>query len=156
MSSTRLEVDSFGPIEVPAEALWGPQTERSRRFFAIGRQRMPNEIVHALAQVKRAAAEVNRDLRLLGPDKAAAVAAAAARVAAGEFDAQFPLSVWQTGSLMLVTALAPHIGYDRAARIAKHAHTTGLGLREAATAVGGISAAQFDAWVDPRSMLGPG
>jgi fumarate hydratase class II len=59
-------------------------------------------------------------------------------------------------SLMLVTALVPHIGYDRAAAIAKHAHGAGLGLREAALAVGGISAAQFDAWVDPRSMLGPG
>jgi fumarate hydratase class II len=58
-------------------------------------------------------------------------------------------------SLMLVTALAPHIGYDRAARIAKHAHETGLSLREAALAVGGVSAAEFDAWVDVRRMLGP-
>ena len=57
---------------------------------------------------------------------------------------------------MLVTALAPHIGYDRAARIAKHAHEAGLGLREAALAVGGVSAEEFDAWVDPRRMLGPG
>lgn len=56
MVSMRVEVDSFGPIEVPADALWGAQTERSRRFFAIGRQRMPIEIVHALAEVKRAAA----------------------------------------------------------------------------------------------------
>jgi fumarate hydratase class II len=59
-------------------------------------------------------------------------------------------------SLMLVTALTPHIGYDRAAQIAKHAHANGLGLREAALAVGGISEAQFDAWVDPARMLGPG
>ena len=98
MSSTRLETDSFGPIEVPADALWGAQTERSRRFFAIGRQRMPIEIIHALAEIKRAAAEVHRELGLLEPAKAEAVAAAAARVAAGEFDAQFPLAVWQTGS----------------------------------------------------------
>ncbi|MFI4928757.1 MAG: class II fumarate hydratase [Burkholderiales bacterium] len=98
MSSTRVETDSFGPIEVPADALWGAQTERSRRFFAIGQQRMPLAIIHALAEIKRAAAEVNRDLGLLEPAKADAVAAAAARVAAGEFDAQFPLSVWQTGS----------------------------------------------------------
>jgi fumarate hydratase, class II len=98
MSLTRIETDSFGPIEVPAEALWGAQTERSRRFFAIGNQRMPLEIVHALAQVKHAAAEVNRDLGLLDATKAGAIATAAARVAAGEFDAQFPLSVWQTGS----------------------------------------------------------
>jgi len=98
MSSTRIESDSFGPIEVPGDALWGAQTERSRRFFAIGAQRMPIAIVHALAQIKGAAAEVNRDLGLLDPAKANAVAVAAVRVAAGEFDAQFPLSVWQTGS----------------------------------------------------------
>lgn len=58
-------------------------------------------------------------------------------------------------SLMLVTALTPHIGYDRAAQIAKHAQTKGLGLREAALAVGGISAAEFDAWVVPARMLAP-
>jgi fumarate hydratase, class II len=98
MTSTRTESDSFGPIDVPADALWGPQTERSRRFFAIGRQRMPLAIVQALAEVKRAAAEVNRDLGLLDPAKADAIAAAAARIAAGEFVEQFPLSVWQTGS----------------------------------------------------------
>jgi fumarate hydratase class II len=98
MSSSRTETDSFGPIEVPSDALWGAQTERSRRFFAIGEQRMPIEIVHALAQVKRAAAEVNRDLGLLEPALAACVASAATRVAAGEFDTAFPLSVWQTGS----------------------------------------------------------
>ena len=96
--ATRVESDSFGPIEVPAAALWGAQTERSRRFFAIGRQRMPSEIVHALAEIKRAAAEVNLELGLLDREKAAVIAEAAARVAAGEFDAEFPLSVWQTGS----------------------------------------------------------
>jgi fumarate hydratase class II len=97
--ATRIETDSFGPIEVPAHALWAAQTERSRRFFAIGTQRMPLQIVHALAEIKRAAAEVNATLGLLAPVKAAAIAEAAARVAAGEFDdVAFPLSVWQTGS----------------------------------------------------------
>ena len=95
---TRTESDSFGTIEVPADALWAAQTERSRQFFAIGKQRMPIEIIHALAQIKRAAAEVNGQLGLLAPDKARAIAMAAARVAAGEFDSAFPLSVWQTGS----------------------------------------------------------
>jgi fumarate hydratase class II len=98
MSSTRTETDSFGSIEVSSDALWGAQTERSRRFFAIGQQRMPPQIVHALAQIKRAAAEVNCDLGLLAVEKGEAIAAAATRVAAGEFDSQFPLSVWQTGS----------------------------------------------------------
>ena len=59
-------------------------------------------------------------------------------------------------SLMLATALVPHIGYDRAARVARHAQVTGLGLREAALAVGGLSGDEFDAWVDPRQMLGAG
>ena len=95
---TRTESDSLGTIEVPADALWAAQTERSRQFFAIGKQRMPIEIIHALAQIKRAAAEVNGQLRLLAPDKARAIATAAARVALGEFDGEFPLSVWQTGS----------------------------------------------------------
>ena len=94
----RTETDSFGPIDVPGYALWGAQTERSRRFFAIGAQRMPLEIVYALAQIKRAAAEVNRGLGLIEPGRARAIATAASRVAAGEFDDQFPLSVWQTGS----------------------------------------------------------
>ena len=98
MTSTRTETDSFGQIEVPGDALWAAQTERSRQFFAIGQQRMPLAIVQALAEIKRAAAEVNRSLGLLDPAKADAIAAAAARVAAGEFGAQFPLSVWQTGS----------------------------------------------------------
>ncbi len=98
MAPTRIETDSFGQIDVPGDALWGAQTERSRRFFAIGDRRMPIDLVHAMAEVKRAAAEVNRDLGLLGASKADAIAVAAARVAAGEFDTQFPLSVWQTGS----------------------------------------------------------
>ena len=95
---SRTERDGFGPIDVPAQALWGAQTQRSLQFFAIGTQRMPKEVVHAIAEVKRAAAEVNAALGLLDPAKAAAIAVAAEHVAAGEFDAEFPLSVWQTGS----------------------------------------------------------
>jgi fumarate hydratase class II len=98
MSSTRTETDSFGPIDVPADALWAAQTERSRRYFAIGEQRMPLAIVHALAEIKRAAADVNLDLGLIDAAKARAIADAAARVAAGQHDGEFPLSVWQTGS----------------------------------------------------------
>ncbi len=98
LPTPRTETDSFGPIDVPGDALWGAQTERSRRFFAIGEQRMPAAIVHALAQIKRAAAEVNSDLGLLDATKAAAMVMAATRIAAGELDHQFPLSVWQTGS----------------------------------------------------------
>ncbi len=98
MSATRTESDSFGAIEVPVEALWGAQTARSLLFFAIGEQRMPLAVIHALARIKWAAACVNRDLGLLDATRAQAMADAAQRVAAGEFDAEFPLSVWQTGS----------------------------------------------------------
>jgi fumarate hydratase, class II len=78
--------------------LWGKQTELSLRFFAIGDQLMPLSILHAIAWLKWASAKVNSDLGRLDPEKADAIAYAAKRVAEGEFDQQFPLSVWQTGS----------------------------------------------------------
>ena len=95
---TRSETDSFGPIEVPGHDRWSAQTECSLRFFAIGEQRMPLDIVHALAQVERDAAELNGGLDVMALHRAAAIAEAAARIAAGKFDGQFPLSMWQTGS----------------------------------------------------------
>ena len=98
MTTTRTETDSFGPIEVPKGALWGAQTARSLHFFDIGSQRMPLDVIHALAWVKWAAALVNADLKLLDKTKALSIADAAQRVAQGEFDSEFPLSVWQTGS----------------------------------------------------------
>ncbi|MEX2239582.1 MAG: class II fumarate hydratase [Burkholderiales bacterium] len=98
MAATRQEKDSFGTIEVPAERLWGAQTERSRRLFRISGERMPLAVIHALAQVKRSAARVNRALGLLEPKIADAVERAADEVLAGRHDEEFPLVVWQTGS----------------------------------------------------------
>ena len=98
MANTRTERDSFGPIEVPAERLWGAQTERSLHHFHISTERMPYELLLALAAVKRAGAMVNRDLGLLPADQANAIMQAAAEVQAGRHDGEFPLSVWQTGS----------------------------------------------------------
>ena len=94
----RIEHDSFGDIAVPADRLWGAQTQRSLEHFAISTERMPRELLHALAQVKRAAARVNRDLGQLDAAKADAIGAAATEVLNGGHDAEFPLSVWQTGS----------------------------------------------------------
>ena len=74
MTGTRTEKDSFGPIEVPADRLWGAQTERSRRFFRISGERMPLPVVHALALVKRCAAVVNTSLGLLEAKKSKAIA----------------------------------------------------------------------------------
>jgi len=96
--TTRTERDSFGAIEVPAERLWGAQTQRSLQYFHISTERMPEEIIMALAEVKRAAALVNRDLGLLGGEKADAIVQAADEVLAGQHGQEFPLSVWQTGS----------------------------------------------------------
>ena len=98
MTRTRLEQDSFGPIEVPADRLWGAQTERSRRLFRISGERMPLAVIHALALVKLAAARVNRGLGLLEAAKAGAIERAAQEVLEGRHDAEFPLLVWQTGS----------------------------------------------------------
>ncbi|WP_210484926.1 class II fumarate hydratase [Microvirga antarctica] len=96
--STRTETDTFGPIEVPADRLWGAQTQRSIQNFRIGGDRMPTALVHALAIVKQAAALVNKDLGKLEPRLADAIVTAAADVVQGKFDDEFPLVVWQTGS----------------------------------------------------------
>ena len=98
MTATRTERDSFGPIEVPADRLWGAQTQRSLQYFAISSERLPIELIHALAEVKRAAAIVNAGLGLLDAGKADAIGRAAGEVLEGRHDAEFPLSVWQTGS----------------------------------------------------------
>ncbi|PSJ16726.1 class II fumarate hydratase [Nitrosomonas supralitoralis] len=95
---TREERDTMGVVEVPAEALWGAQTQRSLQNFKISGERMPVALIHALARVKRAAAKVNHDLGLLDAASAAAIIEAADEVIAGHFDDQFPLVVWQTGS----------------------------------------------------------
>jgi fumarate hydratase class II len=95
---TRTERDAFGPIDVPASALWGAQTQRSLHHFAISTERMPTALLLALAEVKRACAAVNGELGLLPGDTAAAIIAAADEVLGGAHPEAFPLSVWQTGS----------------------------------------------------------
>jgi fumarate hydratase, class II len=94
----RIEKDTFGPIEVPSDRLWGAQTQRSLQNFKIGGDRMPADLIRALAQVKRAAAQVNLELGVLDEAKAKAIIAAADEVIGGKLDAEFPLVVWQTGS----------------------------------------------------------
>ncbi|MBV1688756.1 class II fumarate hydratase [Novosphingobium sp. G106] len=88
----------MGPINVPADRLWGAQTQRSRENFRIGEERMPAPLIRALAVVKRAAAEVNRDLGLLDATLAEAIGAAAGEIIDGKLNGEFPLVVWQTGS----------------------------------------------------------
>ncbi|MDO4706691.1 MAG: class II fumarate hydratase, partial [Comamonadaceae bacterium] len=95
---TRTEKDTFGPIEVPADKLWGAQTQRSLQNFDISGEKQPREIIKALAQVKRASAAVNHALGLLDEKKAKAIIAAAQEVIEGKHPDEFPLVVWQTGS----------------------------------------------------------
>ena len=97
-ATTRTESDSLGPVEVPAAQYWGAQTERSRRNFTIGGERMPLEITRALALVKLAAARVNRAAGSLPAELAGAIEQAAQEAVEGKLDAEFPLVIWQTGS----------------------------------------------------------
>ena len=97
-TATRSETDSFGPIDVAADRLWGAQTQRSKQNFAIGGQHIPVSVVHALAMVKRAAAEVNLAQGSLDARLAGAIVAAAKEIESGALDDHFPLVVWQTGS----------------------------------------------------------
>lgn len=99
--STRTESDSFGPIEVPSEALWGAQTQRSRQNFKIGGHTFPREMIRALGITKKGAARANLELgelSMLDAKASEALLQAADEVIAGEWDEHFPLVVWQTGS----------------------------------------------------------
>lgn len=98
MASSRSEKDSMGAIDVPADKLWGAQTQRSLEHFRISTEKMPTELIRALALTKRAAAKVNVDLGLLPADRGTAVIAAADEVLAGKHPNEFPLAIWQTGS----------------------------------------------------------
>ncbi len=96
--ATRIETDSMGPIEVAADRYWGAQTQRSLKYFAIGHDVMPREMIRAFGILKRAAATVNRDLGKLPEEKAKLIVQAADEVIAGQLDDHFPLRIWQTGS----------------------------------------------------------
>jgi len=98
MADARIEKDTFGPIEVPRERLWGAQTQRSLEHFRISGERMPAELIEALAWVKRACAAVNAETGDLPAEKAKAIIAAADEVLGGKWPGEFPLVVWQTGS----------------------------------------------------------
>lgn len=98
--SFRIEKDTMGPVEVPADKYWGAQTQRSINNFKIGgiRNQMPLEIIHAFAILKKSAALANAELGVLGEDKAAVIAQVCDEILEGKWDDQFPLVIWQTGS----------------------------------------------------------
>jgi fumarate hydratase class II len=102
-SEFRIERDSMGELKVPADALWGAQTQRAVNNFPISGRRLPRAFIRALALIKQAAATANASLRLLDPALAAAIAAAAAEVAGGTHDRHFPIDVFQTGQAPAAT-----------------------------------------------------
>jgi fumarate hydratase class II len=114
---TRVETDSFGPIEVRDDRYWGAQTQRSLQNFKISTETMPDALVRALGVIKQAAARVNRQLGALEPDLAAAIEQAAQEVAEGRLTKHFPLVVWQTGSGTQTNMNANEVIANRAAEI---------------------------------------
>ena len=97
-TSFRTEKDSFGPIEVPSDKLWGAQTQRSLHHFSISNEHLPDALIHALVLAKKAAAHVNAELGMITKEKADAISKAADEVFAGKHPGEFPLFIWQTGS----------------------------------------------------------
>src|ERR1700691_2958867 len=116
--AVRIESDSMGTIEVPANVYWGAQTARSLIHFNIGRDVMPPELIRAFGILKKAAALVNQDLGKLPPEKAKLIAQAADEVIAGKLDEHFPLRIWQTGSGTQTNMNANEVISNRAIEIA--------------------------------------
>src|SRR5688572_30820330 len=97
--SYRIEKDTMGEVQVPADKYWGAQTERSRNNFKIGPEAsMPKEIIYAFGYLKKAAAHANHELGVLSAEKRDAISRACDEIIAGRLDEQFPLVIWQTGS----------------------------------------------------------
>ncbi len=119
MSAHRVEKDSMGEMKVPAEALYGAQTQRAVENFPVSGQPMPPEFIHALGGIKRAAAAVNQELGLLPTPLAAAIQSGAGEVAEGRWDAQFPIDVFQTGSGTSTNMNANEVIARRASQILK-------------------------------------
>ncbi len=117
-TGTRIESDSMGTIEVPAQVYWGAQTQRSLLHFNIGRDTMPPELIRALGILKKAAALVNQELGELPADKARLIAQAAEEVIAGKLNDQFPLRIWQTGSGTQTNMNANEVIANRAIELA--------------------------------------
>jgi fumarate hydratase class II len=118
--TTRIEIDSMGPIEVEDANLWGAQTQRSLLHFRIGTDRFPQGFIASLALVKKAAALANRDLGVLPADLCSLICTAADEIIAGKHAAQFPLSVWQTGSGTQTNMNVNEVIANRASELAGH------------------------------------
>ena len=118
---TRIEYDSMGAVEVPAEHRWGAQTQRSFENFKIGTQKQPLAVIYAFAQLKAACAMANMEHGLITPEQAEAICAVCAEIADGRWDSEFPLAVWQTGSgtqtNMNVNEVIAHLAAERGVKL---------------------------------------
>jgi fumarate hydratase class II len=117
---TRIETDSLGTIEIPADRYWGPQTERARQLFRIGGQRFPPELIRAVGLHKLACAEANAELGELPANLVAPIRQAAQEIADGNRYDEFPLPVWQTGSGTQTNMNANEVIANRANEILGH------------------------------------
>ena len=116
--ATRIESDSMGPIEVPADVYWGAQTARSLVHFNIGRDTMPPELIRAFGILKKACALVNQELGKLPPEKARLIIQACDEVISGKLNDEFPLRIWQTGSGTQTNMNANEVIANRAIELA--------------------------------------
>lgn len=119
MNTTRTETDSMGAIEVPNHCYWGAQTQRSLRYFNIGEDTMPRELIRALGVLKKAAALTNQKLKKLLPEQASLITQAADEVISGKLDDHFPLRIWQTGSGTQTNMNTNEVISNRAIEMAK-------------------------------------
>ena len=148
MSDMRKETDGLGVVEVPADKLWGPQTQRSLEYFSIGKDVIPREMIAAYAILKKAAATAN-SIMTDGMTNFRKF------LIEGTKPNLKKINEYVERSLMLVTALVPVIGYDKASKIAHYALDNDLTLKTAAMKLGFVSEAEFDRIVDPQKMVKP-
>jgi fumarate hydratase class II len=172
MPEYRTETDSLGEVQVPADKLWGAQTQRSLEHFSIGQDLIPREMITAYAILKKAAANANYVGQRLEGQRHQLIVEVCDEILAGQHHNMFPLHVWMTGSgtqfnmnvnevisnrccQLAGTPLAPVIGYDKASRIAHYAMDNDLTLKAAALRLGFVTPDEFDRVVDPAKMVKP-
>lgn len=152
----RKETDSLAEVRVPADKLWGAQTQRSLEHFSIGKDLIPREMIAAYAVLKKAAGYANHAGGRLNDEQRRLIVRVCDEILAGEHQDMFPLDVWMTGSgTQFNMNVNEVIGYDQASKIAHYALDNDLTLKQAALKLGFVTEAEFDRVVDPSKMVHP-
>lgn len=156
MRDFRKETDSLREVRVPADKLWGAQTQRSLEHFSIGKDLIPREMIAAYAVLKKAAGYANHAGGRLNDEQRRLIVRVCDEILAGEHQDMFPLHVWMTGSgTQFNMNVNEVIGYDQASKIAHYALDNDLTLKQAALKLGFVTEAEFDRVVDPSKMVHP-